>query len=535
MQDHVLHVLTVFMGFFAIMNPIANTPIFLGLTEGELDKAISPIATPLLWGPGVLRTTCLTLSLALISCVSQTPAAKPARVISTDVGISHDIVAFAAAVSGALNDRSAKPAPSNTYSYETAYGPDELAEPPVYLVPTETYSGLASTDCSGWVSFVVNTVSPLHEAVLQSQRRLPAYNQVYSDGFALKEGERPWSRAFVLTNFFRAEYAKSTGLAPVLGFEELRSGDIGAYAMGRYVDPSDASLIKTKDTGHTFIVMGPPSIVDPNSPDYDGKGTLSVQAVKVIAVPIIDSSSAVHFDPDARKNQQDQYSLPASSPYADAKPGGVGIGTLWFALDEDGRVLQRRIGPGETYGDVVVGAARLRNVISLEPEILDERGDLVVKIFDNSPSEFDGSSFGPTPIDLSGAGGIRLADGRLALNGRSDFSGGVTVDSGELLVEADGALGTGDVDVRGGALTLRSAALGDTADLQLSDALEVGAVRLEFSGTDIVGTLRIGDSVHRCGTWGAVGSGAMFTDSVFSGSGVLRLAAEPIEGCSREN
>ena len=27
--------LTVFTGFFAIMNPIANTPIFLGLVEGE--------------------------------------------------------------------------------------------------------------------------------------------------------------------------------------------------------------------------------------------------------------------------------------------------------------------------------------------------------------------------------------------------------------------------------------------------------------------------------------------------------------------
>ena len=482
-----------------------------------------------------LRTTCLPLSLTLLSCVSQTPATHPVRSVSPEFSLSDDIVTFAAAVSGALNSRSAEPAPSNSYSYETAYGPDELAEPPVYLAPTETYSGLASTDCSGWVSFVVNTVSPLHEAVLQSQGRLPAYNQVYSDGFALEEGQRPWSRAFVLTNFFRAEYAKSSGLAPVLRFEALRSGDIGAYAMGRYVDPSDASLIKTTDTGHTFIVMGPPSIVDPNTPDYDGKGTLSIQAVKVIAVPVIDSSSAVHFDPDARKNEQDQYSLPASSPYPDAKPGGVGIGTLWFALDGDGRVLQRRIGPGETYDDVVVGAARLQNVISLDPEILDDRGDLLVKIFDNSPSEFDGSSLGPAPIDLTGAGGIRLADGRLSLNGRSDFSGGVTVDSGELVAESDSALGTGDVDVRGGALTLRSAALGDTANLHLSDVLEVGAVRLDFSGTDIVGTLQIGDSVHRCGTWGAVGSGAMFTDAVFSGSGVLQLADEPIDGCNRED
>ncbi len=36
--------LTVFTGFFAIMNPIANTPIFLGLVEGQSDKAKKRIA-----------------------------------------------------------------------------------------------------------------------------------------------------------------------------------------------------------------------------------------------------------------------------------------------------------------------------------------------------------------------------------------------------------------------------------------------------------------------------------------------------------
>jgi autotransporter-associated beta strand protein len=136
---------------------------------------------------------------------------------------------------------------------------------------------------------------------------------------------------------------------------------------------------------------------------------------------------------------------------------------------------------------------------------------------------------------VSGAGGIRLADGRLALNGQSDFSGGVTVDSGELIAESDSALGTGDVAVRGGVLTLRRAALGDRANLQISDSLQDGAIRLDFSGTDLVGTLRIGDTVHHCGTWGAPGSGAMFSDALFSGSGVLQLASKPIEGCSRED
>ncbi|MCB9305910.1 MAG: MarC family protein [Lewinellaceae bacterium] len=35
MQELFTYALSVFMGFFAIMNPIANTPIFLGLVEGE--------------------------------------------------------------------------------------------------------------------------------------------------------------------------------------------------------------------------------------------------------------------------------------------------------------------------------------------------------------------------------------------------------------------------------------------------------------------------------------------------------------------
>lgn len=35
MHDYLTFTLTVFTGFFAIMNPIANTPIFLGLTEGD--------------------------------------------------------------------------------------------------------------------------------------------------------------------------------------------------------------------------------------------------------------------------------------------------------------------------------------------------------------------------------------------------------------------------------------------------------------------------------------------------------------------
>lgn len=44
MENLVTYSLTVFMGFFAIMNPIANTPIFLGLVEGKDEKQKKKIA-----------------------------------------------------------------------------------------------------------------------------------------------------------------------------------------------------------------------------------------------------------------------------------------------------------------------------------------------------------------------------------------------------------------------------------------------------------------------------------------------------------
>lgn len=47
MQDTatpLLHAFTVFMGFFAIMNPIANVPIFLSLTSGDDEKTTATVA-----------------------------------------------------------------------------------------------------------------------------------------------------------------------------------------------------------------------------------------------------------------------------------------------------------------------------------------------------------------------------------------------------------------------------------------------------------------------------------------------------------
>lgn len=44
MESILLHATTVFMGFFAIMNPIANVPIFLGLTSDDDEQTSAAVA-----------------------------------------------------------------------------------------------------------------------------------------------------------------------------------------------------------------------------------------------------------------------------------------------------------------------------------------------------------------------------------------------------------------------------------------------------------------------------------------------------------
>lgn len=327
------------------------------------------------------------------------------------------------------------------------------------------------------MTFIVNAVSPLHEAVLRSQRRLLEYNQTYRDGFELHEAERPWTRAFVLTNFFRSDHVEGSGFERVERYEDLELGDL--------------------------------------------------------AVPIIDASSTPHFDPDSRKNAEGEFSLPARSPYPQAKAGGIGAGTAWFALDRKGRVLQRRLGPSSQYFDVVIGAVRLRDTITLVPELLDEDGNLFVEIFANSPAEYDGFTYGRLPVRVAGRGGIRLGgSGRLVLTGDNDYTGRTIVESGELVVDSSTGLGAGDVEIQGGTLRLYQAAIDDRASVRLSETLEDGAVYLGFAGADSVHSLQVGDKEYRCGTWGGLASEAMFVDPRFSGPGMLELLAEPQNRCA---
>ena len=487
----------------------------------------------------MLPRTCLAILVFVASCATAhggPPTVEKGRqrhaAPDSSSLLSEGVLQLSRSATQALNDDVTSPPASNSYSHQRLLGHRKrLGEPQVQLESTDAHSAFSSTDCSGWLSFALNTVSPLHGAVLQSQRRLDAHNRVYSEDFALRESRRPWSRAFVVTQYLRSDHAKETGFEPVTNFERLEPGDIGAYAMGRYAKPSDESRPKPRDTGHVFIVAGPPIVVDPATEGYDARGSLHDEAVTVIAVPVIDSSATVHFDPDSRRSEEGRYLPPRRRPHVRARAGGVGTGTVWFALNEEGRVLQRRLGPQQRYRPVLARAARLRGRISLDEPVLDGGDALLVRVFEHSPSEFDGVTYGDTPVHLTGPGGLRLANGRIVLKGQNDFSGGVTVQSADLIAASPTALGVGNVVVRGGSMTLQEPAIADTASLHLAEDLPDGAIRLDFRGRNVVRALQLGDSLHRCGTWGGPESKAMFVDPVFSGSGILELTGQPLEAC----
>ena len=61
MSDILSHTATVFMGLFAIMNPIANTPVFIGLTSDDDQATKKAIA---------FKSTSLAFLIVMVFCLS---------------------------------------------------------------------------------------------------------------------------------------------------------------------------------------------------------------------------------------------------------------------------------------------------------------------------------------------------------------------------------------------------------------------------------------------------------------------------------
>ena len=342
----------------------------------------------------------------------------------------------------------------------------------------------AFTDCSGWVSYVLSSVSPLHQSVLARHRLARKFNHGRLD-----EASYAWPRAAVVWGFLKSQPtevgAVKGGFRRIADVRDLAPGDVVAWCLGGWCDPQGLEAPPKGDTGHTFVVIEPPVPISPQADDYlgldeDGEPTLDTvpgrRVSAVIALGVVDSSSVRHFADD-----RDYSSVPANAPRG-AVPGGLGRGRLWIAIDDAGAPVQFRFARSDPYfpnpaepQEVRIAAGRATGSIGLG-------GDLTVARYGNATSILAGRTYGAPPVRLLGRGSVRIdARSSVRLAGRSRFEGNIDVPRGaRLAVTRDAALGAVENPVRlDGRLELADGFAGSGRRLL---KVEIGAV-LKTPGT----------------------------------------------------
>jgi autotransporter-associated beta strand protein len=333
----------------------------------------------------------------------------------------------------------------------------------------------AYSDCSGWVNYVLDSLAPIHEAEVNAEKTIGYFNQGNVAAYDSKTGLptsipdneiiQPWSRADVLQYFFGNDAGGTNGFQQITNFGSLQAGDLIAYSTGIYSNlgtgsaaGSNPTLAATGDTGHTMVVVGAPTVLAASG--VGGTG-LSPNAVTIYQVPVVDDSSVPHLNDDR------SYVVPTNSPNLPSfvSPslligGGVGTGTLSFAADANGNILQLRFNTGDPWfpnnlnptngsnAAISFSAARLTPNITLSSQ-------LTVNMFPNALATIGGVDYSTSEV-IDGSGGLVIRGGGvLTLGGSNSYTGGTTImDGSTLSLQSAAAAGSGSITFASGNATL---------------------------------------------------------------------------------
>jgi hypothetical protein len=160
----------------------------------------------------------------------------------------------------------------------------------------------ALCDCSGFVSYVLHAVTPMHYKSIKQ--------------FSTRTGH-PLAKTY--TRFFQSLSATEPkeGWIRIESYRDLRQGDLIAWE--KAVN-APAGVKKKGNTGHVMIVESPAS----RARVLHRRG----EAIRFVSIPVIDSSTVDHFPPEelpplAHQNHRD----------------GVGRGLIRLILDDNDRII----------------------------------------------------------------------------------------------------------------------------------------------------------------------------------------------------
>ncbi len=168
-------------------------------------------------------------------------------------------------------------------------------------------TGAFFTDCSGFVSYVLEGIAPEHYGAIP------------------RESAHAYPRAFEFFDYFASRPVDASHAWRRVGrLLDAREGDLVAWRLAR--------VREDRDSGHVFVVAEAPALV-----------TAGVWGVRVY-----DSSDVRHFDDSRERN----------GSFA----GGVGTGTILIHADGAGRHTAFQFGPDDSVHEAPIAIARLEPI-----------------------------------------------------------------------------------------------------------------------------------------------------------------------------
>lgn len=317
-------------------------------------------------------------------------------------------------------------------------------------------------------------------------------------------------------------------------FNNLDAGD-ATKTIGR-LDIGDVN------GGHNFtIAAGSASGVL----NFDGNGAnaqlnqLATSANNTISAPVTLTTSldVTNASPGTLIISGDVSAATAGTKTITTSTGAVSISGA--ISDGSGAVAVTQNGPGQltllganTYtgattingGSVQLGNGT--NVGSLSPNSTISIGAGASLIFNhnNNAPFVQGTNF--SSAGITGAGSIvKEGVSSLTFNVVNNFSGGLVINKGTVTGTVDGALGTGNISITAGNITLfLNGASNNIADSATLSILNTDSIVLNNTSTDTVAGLIV-DGVAQAP--GVYGSTALNPDGAFFGAGTITVVPEP--------